>query len=143
MKTKAALSELASRGFSKPAKTLASVRQGLAESAAGLVAPRKRAKTVRTLFYPYDLYPYIVSGEIESSIRGSDDTYYRLKGFDASVFFRSNMLGIVSGERGQQIAARLKVLKAEHRDAERALKETYKAQVRCILPFEVPALAAT
>lgn len=66
MKTKAALSELASRGFSKPAKTLATVRRGLAESAAGLTKPRaKTPPTVTRRIWTYGHRPFVMGGSVD------------------------------------------------------------------------------
>ncbi len=97
------------------------------------------SRRTRIAFWPYDQYPYVLSGKITANIRQGPHFYYEIEGYGkGNLFAHRSMLAIIEGPNGERIAQQLKDLKAEHDLAIAAVNETWKRKARAILPFEPP-----
>ena len=88
--------------------------------------PKPQIKNKQTLyaFWDYDVCPYMIGGIVEEF---TGEGRVRVKGYDGMAF---KPIAILPDEAGKKALNRLKEMRFEWAEAERALKTTYKSRAR-------------
>ena len=81
-------------------------------------------------FWDYDLCPYMLGGIITIFTEKGN---VRVKGYDGMAF---KPIAILPGESGKKALTRLKQLRYEYAEKEKALKEDYRTRARINIALE-------
>lgn len=91
---------------------------------------KTQIKIKRYAFWKYDLFPYMLSGEIESRCGSKypGKEYYCIKGYGNGHYFKPFL--IVRGKKGEKLKNEVDNLRNEYRLAEIELKNNFKDRLR-------------
>ena len=92
-----------------------------------------KKRVVRTAFWGYDLFPYMLSGEIEGKSRKWCDNpgFYEIKGYGKGHLFKPRF--IIRGKKGIELANKLRSLRAEYGDEGSRLHAKFTSKLESLL----------
>lgn len=88
-----------------------------------------KQKVKRYAFWKYDLFPYMLSGEIigQCKVKWPGKDYYEIAGYGKGYYFRPFL--IIRGAKGEKLKKCIEILGVQYRQAQLSLRLDYNQKL--------------